>query len=61
MTDNGDAMAGAIATAGGATGLTIQLFTSFANLTVTLLNILLALGGLYLLFLKIRQAHRNNR
>ena len=59
MSDNG-ATAGAVAVAGGAGGLLVH-FLQLANLAVTVLNILLALGGLYLLFLKIRQARRNNR
>lgn len=57
---NEDTVYGALATAGGAGGLTLQMITNYANLGVTFLNILLALGGLYLLWHRIKRLHRDD-
>ena len=46
---------GATATAGGVCGITIQVVTQFASLTVMLINIALGLGGLYLMWRRIRR------
>lgn len=53
-----DTLVGAGSAIGGATGLTIQAMTEYANLTVTILNIFVALGGLYLLYRRIRRDKR---
>ena len=53
-----DVILGGTNVAIGSVGLTLQLFTEYANLTVTILNILLALGGLYLMIRKIRRDRR---
>lgn len=45
-------------TGGGASGLTVQWLTGFSNLVLIGLNIALAAGGLYLLWLRIRRLRR---
>lgn len=54
-----DTVVGYGATAGGSLGLTVQWLTDFGSLAVILLNILLALGGLYLLYLRAAKARRD--
>ena len=54
-----DAVVGWVATAGGTTGLTVQLLTDFGSIALIVVNLLLALGGLYLLVLRIIKAHRD--
>lgn len=56
-----DALVGKAATAGGSLGLTIQWLTDFGSLIVIALNIVLALGGLYLLYLRTLKARRELR
>ncbi len=56
---NHDAVVGYGATAGGSLGLTVQWLTDFGSLAVIVLNLLLALGGLYLLFLRTVKARRD--
>jgi len=40
----------------GSTGLTVQVLMDFASLAVVSVNLVLALGGAYLLYLRIRRA-----
>lgn len=61
LREHGDAILGSAMTALGSGGATYQLLSNVANLTVVILNIILALGGLYLLYLRIRKARRENR
>lgn len=51
-----DTLIGGGLAAGGSAGLTVQIVTQYASLGVLLLNGALALGGLYLLWLRIRKA-----
>ncbi|MEK9752561.1 MAG: hypothetical protein VW338_05030 [Rhodospirillaceae bacterium] len=60
MTRHLDTIAGAAATVAGSVGLTVQMVTEFASLVVVGLNILLAMGGLYLLWLRIKKARRDS-
>lgn len=53
-----DTIIGASATAAGAGGLTLQTLLQFGNITVVLINIIVAIGGMYLLSLRIRKARR---
>lgn len=57
MNRDTDTLIGAGMTAAGSVGLTIQVVTDYAQLAVIGLNALLALGGLYLLWTRIRKAH----
>ncbi len=59
--DNTDTVAGGLATVAGSAGLTLQLVTNYANLGAIILNILLALGGLYLLWHRIKKVRREAR
>lgn len=45
----------------GAGGLTIQWLTDFGSLIAMGINIILGLGGLYLLYLRVKKAHREDR
>lgn len=54
-----DAALGKVAVAAGSAGLTLQLLTDWGGLLVIGLNILLALGGLYLLWLRALKLHRD--
>lgn len=56
-----DKTLGIVLAAGGGTGLTIQWLTNFGNVILIALNVILAIGGIYLLFLRIRRAHRQMR
>jgi uncharacterized iron-regulated membrane protein len=56
-----DTLAGATAAAGGSGALTLQLATQYANFGVTVLNIILAVGGLYLMWPKIKKVWRDRR
>ncbi len=58
MSYDSDIVVGGLAAAGGATGITFQVITNFANLTILVINLLVALGGLYLLWLRIRRQRR---
>jgi hypothetical protein len=58
VTKDPDAVAGGVLAAAGATGLSIQAITQGLNLAVVCINLLLGLGGLYLLFVRIRRARR---
>lgn len=53
-----DIVIGATMTAIGGVGATVQIITQFGNLLVMGLNVLLAIGGLYLLYLRIRKARK---
>lgn len=44
---------------GGGSGLTLQFATQVASLTVIALNAVIALGGLYLLWLRIKRARKD--
>ena len=58
MTDKiNDTVVGLTATGLGTGGLTVQVATQYASLAVIFLNILLALGGLYLLWPRIKKAY----
>ena len=48
-------------TAAGGLGLTVQIVTQFASLAAVLLNVVLAAGGLYLLWLRIQKAKRDQQ
>ena len=58
---NQDTSAALAATAAGGAALTLQMLTNYANLGATVLNILLALGGLYLLWKKVKRSWRDDR
>lgn len=47
---------GATAAAVGSAGLTVQVLTDWMGLVATTLNVILALGGIFLMFHKIRRA-----
>lgn len=61
MTVDQDAIVGGGMAAAGSIGLTIQLVTDFAHLGVVLINILLGLGGLYLMWPRIRKRWQESR
>lgn len=56
-----DTLIGWAAAATGTGGLTIQWATNFGSLLVIALNIVLAVGGGYLLWLRIIKARHDNR
>lgn len=56
-----DKTIGGLATAAGGLGLTIQWFTNFGSLILIVLNIALAAGGLYLLWLRIKRARKDDK
>jgi len=56
MSRPSDLIVGTTATAGGSLGLTVQMITQFSSLLAALLNIIIALGGVYLLFKRIQKA-----
>ena len=56
-----DSQIGVIAAAAGSTGLSFQVFMDFANVAVVILNIGLALGGIILLWFRIRKLVREAR
>lgn len=58
---NHDTLVGYSATAAGSAGLVAQWLTEFGSALVIGINILLALGGLYLLYLRIAKARRELR
>ena len=47
-----DTVVGAAAAAAGGAGITVQIITEYASLAVISLNLVLAIGGLYVLFLR---------
>jgi len=51
-----DAAIGAGMTAAGSTGIGVQWLLDFGSLTVMAINFVLGIGGLYLLYLRIRSA-----
>lgn len=53
-----DTIIGAGAAVAGTGGLTLQTLLQFGNITVVLINIIVAIGGMYLLSLRIRKARR---
>lgn len=53
-----DTVIGAGAFVGGSTGLTVQVLTSYGSLLILAVNGVLAIGGLYLLWLRIKKARR---
>jgi len=55
-----DAVFGSVATVVGATGA-VAVVTQAASLALLGLNVILALGGLYLLFLRIRRIHQQGK
>lgn len=58
---NQDTLVGYGATAAGSAGLIAQWLTEFGSALVIGINLLLALGGLYLLYLRIVKARRDLR
>jgi len=56
-----DVLVGSAMTAAGGLGLTVQIVTQFASLAAVLLNVVLAAGGLYLLWLRIQKAKRDQQ
>lgn len=56
---NSDLLVGAGAAAGGSAGLVAQFLTQFGSAALVGLNLLLAAGGLYLLYLRIVKARRD--
>lgn len=59
MNNGSDIVVGAGAVVAGGGGATLQLVTQYANLTLLFINIVIALGGLYLLWFRIRKAHKD--
>ncbi len=55
------AVVGGVAAAAGAAGLSIQALTQELDLAVVCINLLLGLGGLFLLWKRIRRAQRQGR
>lgn len=53
-----DILYGCLAAMAGTCGLVIQAVTDFASMTAAVLNVMLALGGLYLLYRRIRKSHK---
>ncbi len=47
-----DTVVGAAAAAAGSAGITLQIITDYASLAVISLNLVLAIGGIYVLFLR---------
>lgn len=56
-----DAIVGWVATAGSITGFTTQWLTNYGSVALITINLLLGLGGLYLLALRVIKAHRDIR
>ena len=56
-----DAVIAKGATAVGTMGITYQIIFDALSLVALLINVLLAVGGIYLLWLKIRKAKREER
>ena len=56
---NQDVLFGFTATAGGSAGLFVQWMTNYGSALVIAANLLLAVGGLYLLCLRIVKARRD--
>jgi uncharacterized protein YcfJ len=50
-----DTITGAALAAVGSGGITLQVITEFSNLALTVVNVIIALGGAYLLYLRIRK------
>ena len=50
---------GAITLSGG--GTAVQWITDFGSVTLVVLNVILAIGGIYLLFLKIHQQRMSGK
>lgn len=61
MMPNDDTAAGIAAAVGGSGLLTLQVLTNSVNLIAAILNILLALGGLYLLWHRIKKVRRDQK
>jgi hypothetical protein len=61
VTKDPDAVVGGVAAAAGAAGLSIQALTQGLNLAVVCINLLLGLGGLFLLWKRIRRVQRQDR
>lgn len=56
--EQSDKKIGAVATAVGGTGLTVQAFTDWMGFGLMAVNLILAIGGLYLMFHKIKGLHK---
>ncbi len=56
-----DTALGGFATIAGGLGLTVQVATNFGNLVLVGLNIALAIGGLYLLVIRIKRARKDKK
>ena len=54
-----DLLVGGTAATAGTGGLTVQWAIGMGNLTLIAINIILALGGCYLVYLRIRQARQD--
>jgi len=52
-----DTGVGTVAAAVGSAGITVQLVTEVLSLTVVVVNLLLALGGIYLLWWRLNKIH----
>lgn len=61
MQAGSDVTAGTAAAVAGFAGITIQWMTQFTNLLAAGANLTLAIGGLYLLWMRISRAHRDRR
>ena len=59
--EQADILIGKSMAAIGASGLTLQWLTDFGSLLAVTLNILLAAGGLYLLYLRTKKARQDLR
>jgi fructose-specific phosphotransferase system IIC component len=53
-----DIVVGAALTGGGTAGFTIQALVEWGNLFVTVGNIVLVFGGVYIMFVKVRSSRR---
>ena len=58
MSRDPDIAIGSIAAAGGSAGMTMHLLADTLSLAVLSVNLIVALGGAYLLWLRIRKARK---
>lgn len=56
-----DTGVGTVATAIGSAGVTTQLATEVLSLTVVVVNLVLALGGMYLLYRRLKKMHQGEQ
>jgi len=56
-----DTVVGASLVAGGATGFTAQSLVEWGSLIVTLGNVILVIGGMYIMYVRLKQSRGKNR